>query len=103
MLPIDFRTFGDPILLKMWTAANEYVTGCRAGGTVWLSFVGASGTGKTYLAGAITRHLNGKFKRWPQFMSKMRSGGYNIYESVDDLAGTNDVLMLDDIGVGNDA
>jgi DNA replication protein DnaC len=102
-LPVDFRTFGDPVLVKMLDAATEYATSIRAGGIGWLSFVGGSGTGKTYLGEALTRYLGGKVKHWPRFMGKMRSVGFNVYESVSDLANTKGVLLLDEIGVGNDA
>jgi DNA replication protein DnaC len=33
----------------------------------------------------------------------MRSGDFNVYESVSDLANTKGVLLLDEIGLGNDA
>jgi DNA replication protein DnaC len=102
-LPVDWQTFGDPVLVKMLDAATAYAGSIRAGGTGWLSFVGNSGTGKTYLGEAVTRYLGGKVKHWPRFMAKMRTGGFNVYESTTDLANTRGVLMLDEIGVGNDA
>lgn len=102
-LPVDFQTFGDPVLVKMLDAVTKYVATVRDTGQGWLSFVGSSGTGKTYLGEAATRHLHGSVKRWPRFMAKMRSGDFNIYESVDAVATITGVLMLDEIGVGNDA
>lgn len=101
-LLVNFQTCDDPVLEKMWAAANKYATDIRAGRTGWLSFLGSSGTGKTYLGKAVTRHLHGEIKRWPGFMAKMRTRDFNPYESVSDLA-AHDVLMLDEIGVGNDA
>lgn len=102
-LPVDFQTFGDPVLVKMLDTATAYAAKIRAGGVGWLSFVGSSGTGKTYLGEAVTHYLCGKVKHWPRFMARMRSGNFNIYDSVTDLANTRGVLMLDEIGVGNDA
>ncbi len=87
----------------MLDRATAYAASIRAGGKGWLSFVGNSGTGKTYLGEAVTHHLRGKVKHWPRFMAKMRSGNFNVYESVSDLANTKGVLMVDEIGVGNDA
>jgi DNA replication protein DnaC len=101
-LPVDFQTFKDPVLVKMLNAAMAYADHILDGGQGTLTFVGSSGTGKTYLGKAVTRHLRGKFKYWPQFMSKMRSPGINVYESWTDLANTPGVLMLDDTGFGND-
>ncbi len=101
-LPVDFQTFGDPVV-KMLDAATAYAASIRAGNVGWLSFVGSCGTGKTYLGAAVTHYLHGTVKHWPRFMAKMRSGGFNIYESVTDLANTNSALIIDEIGVGNDA
>ena len=101
-LSVDFQTFGDPVLVKMLDAATGYVARIRAGDKGWLSFVGSSGTGKTYLGEAVTYYLHGTVKRWPRFMARMRSGDFSIYESVQVLS-EHPVLMLDEIGVGNDA
>lgn len=94
---------GDPVLSKMANAAAEYVAGVRAGGGGWLSFVGPSGTGKTYIGTEIVARLNGDTKHWPRFMAKMRSKQYNIFESVQDLATNPRSLLLDEIGMGIDA
>ena len=99
----DFQTFTDPVLLRMLNTATEYAASYRNGGSGWLSFVGNSGTGKTYLGTLLTHFLHGKVKHWPKFMMKMRSGDFNVYESVSDLANTEGLLMLDEIAVGNDA
>lgn len=98
----EFRTCGDPVLVTMANAAAEYAANVKAGSAGWLTFVGSSGTGKTYLAGMLTHYLGGTVKPWPRFMAKMRSGQYNIFESVQDVAATRGVLMLDEIGIGND-
>jgi DNA replication protein DnaC len=99
----EFQTFGDPVLVKMLNEATEYAASYKNGGGGWLSFVGSSGTGKTYLATQLCRHLGGTVKRWPKFMAKMRTGTYEVYDSVQYLANLDGVLMLDEIGVGNDA
>ena len=97
-----FQTFSDPVLTKMQSAAVEYAASYKNGGGGWLSFLGSSGTGKTFLATKLCRHLGGTVKSWPKFMAKMRSGDYHINESVDSLAKCEGVLLLDEIGVGND-
>jgi len=98
-----FQTFGDPVLVKMLNAATEYCTSYKNGGGGWLSFLGSSGTGKTFLATKVCRHLGGTVKPWPKFMARMRSGDYHVNDSVDALAKLDGVLLLDEIGVGNDA
>jgi DNA replication protein DnaC len=97
-----FLTLGDPVLLKMQSAAAEYAASYKNGGGGWLSLLGSSGTGKTFLATSLCRHLGGTVKSWPKFMARMRSGDYHVHESVDALAKCEGVLLLDEIGVGND-
>jgi DNA replication protein DnaC len=99
----SFQTFGDPVLVTMLNHATEYASSYRNGGGGWLSFLGGSGTGKTFLASQLTRHLDGSKKSWPKFMARMRSGEFSVYESVQVLCETKGLLMLDEIGVGNDA
>lgn len=97
-----FETFNDPVLREMLSAAQEYASSYKNGGGGWLSFLGSSGTGKTFLATKVCRHLGGTVKAWPKFMARMRTGDYHIYDSVESLARTDGVLLLDEIGVGND-
>ena len=100
---VSFSTHGDPVLIGMLNAASEYAASYRNGGGGWLSFLGGSGTGKTFLASQLTRHLDGSKKSWPKFMARMRSGEFSVYDSVQIVSDTKGLLMLDEIGVGNDA
>lgn len=98
----EWNTYGDPVLKKMAAAASEFVAGVRQGGGGWISFVGNSGNGKTYLAEEVSRRLGGTKKYWPGFMSKMRSPDIDRHGSVVYLTNHDACLLLDEIGVGND-
>lgn len=91
-----FQTLADPILEEMHEAATAYQ------GKGWLAFVGSCGTGKTFLGNLIVEKWRGRVKHWPKFMARMRSGQFNVYESVVDLCAEKSVLLIDELGLGND-
>lgn len=98
----EFLTLGDPVLEHMLSEATRYIERVTQGNGRWLSMLGPSGTGKTFLCSIVCRRLGGTVKSWPRFMAKMRSGDFHIYDSVDVLIKKREPLMLDEIGVGND-
>ena len=87
----------------MQQAAQEFMADYRAGTLRWLTYYGSSGTGKTFLSSQVIQRLGGRVQSWPRFMAKMRTGDFRVYESVDNLATFIRPLLLDEIGVGNDA
>lgn len=111
-----FQTLNDAVLESMVIAAAEFegkfsneqypFKPC------WLSFVGTSGTGKTFLANSIytwaatcphlTFHktlLSGISKRfWPKLVTRLRDGEY---WAIDDLSESN-FVFLDEIAVEHD-
>jgi DNA replication protein DnaC len=102
-----FETFGDPVLLKMVNAAAELTGHVKAGQPRWLSFVGNSGTGKTYLAKGIAEWCERRYeigwaesKHWPTFLGKMR-GCSHVHDSIMSLCEPR-LLVLDEIGMGTD-
>jgi DNA replication protein DnaC len=79
----------------------------------WLSFLGKSGTGKTFLSDAIFQHAKKNHRLmhhldlccgvsmffWPRLLSKLRDGEY---WKVADIADSN-FLFLDEIAIEHDA
>lgn len=110
---VAFKTASDPILRKMRLAAEVMIGDMKAGlPPRWLSFVGPSGTGKTFLADMIrvyaksipcvmnhTSLLAGVHRAfWPKLLSRFRDGEYHIMA---DLADCN-FLMLDEVVIEHD-
>jgi DNA replication protein DnaC len=108
-----FQTFDEAKLSEMLEAATDFIRDMAIGTTPrWLSLLGRSGTGKTYLARSITRffkaqaaiynepgtgaHLSrrGGFIGWRKVVDHLRDGDYGIVDAV-----CNDwFVALDDIG-----
>lgn len=105
-----FQTRGDPVLEKMLAQAKTFLTSIRKGGTQRrLSYLGTSGTGKTMLAKEIgdKAGLLGigwtSFKYWPSLLDRMRpDGGLVAGRVLPELAQHKGLLILDEIGMGND-
>jgi len=74
----------------------------------WLTMLGTSGTGKTYLARNIITwaepRLNigwAKSVYWPNFCSKMKTGKFDVNESVENITSPK-LVLIDEIGLGTD-
>lgn len=112
-----FQTLNDTVLESMVVAAEEFAGKFDDSKyqfkPCWLSFVGTSGTGKTFLSESIyavakkmcphlTIHrelVSGVYKYfWPRLVTKLREGEYWI---VEDLAMAN-FVFLDEIAVEHD-
>lgn len=104
----NWQTHGDPVLISMANAAVEFTASVKDGEPRWLTFIGRSGTGKTYLSKGIAkwcelRYRTGwaEFRYWPQFLSKMRTPGCHVASAVRGLS-EHRLLVIDEIGMGSD-
>jgi DNA replication protein DnaC len=113
-LKLEFKTFGDPELVKMLDDSQKWLEGHSRGiAPHWCSLLGSSGTGKTYLAKQchkkikqhgldlyphkITKIPQQKLMRWfywPKFVRQLRGGEYSLV----DAAIEADILFIDDLG-----
>ena len=113
-LKLDFKTFGDPELVRLLDASQKWLEGLSRGiAPHWCTLLGTSGTGKTRLAKQckkkirqlgldcyphkITRITQQKSMRWfpwPKFARKLRGGEHNLV----DVAIDADILFIDDLG-----
>lgn len=110
-----FQTFGDPVLEQMAASASrfkaEVVTHPRKDAR-WLTFLGGSGVGKTYLADALYQAamrnaqlihhpslVSGVWRiHWPTFLKELRNQQYHL---LDDAADAN-FLMIDELVLEHD-
>jgi len=121
---LKFKTCGDPQLLKMVDACQEWSAAFKNGDEPrWLSFLGVSGTGKTHCARrlffwakaraeygrTVERHGINYYEGldyipheiyWPDFVQLLKSG--HGFSKRDDMKRWP-VLFLDDIGAERDA
>ena len=109
---LGFDTCGDPELVKMATAAQQWASAFKAKASPrWLSFIGVSGTGKTHICKRLWQYAkaNSDWSRidyfpkiiyWPDFVHKLRSG--DVFEMRQEMKRWP-VLFLDDIGAERDA
>lgn len=107
----QFKTFGEDDLCRMLTAANQMcndIASCQR--PYWLSFVGKSGSGKTYLAKQIKRAAQSllphhpeliypvEFVSWAKLLDRLRDGEYYRIRDIEDA----NFIVLDDIGTEGD-
>lgn len=109
---LKFDTFGDPQLERMLFAAGEWLKAVeRSGHPRWITFLGASGCGKTHLARKLWKIARRTFDwqycaypehevYWPTFIQQLKSG--KAYELRSDMQKWP-LLFLDDIGAERDA
>tara|TARA_R110000824_G_scaffold219881_1_gene406892 strand:- start:45 stop:680 length:636 start_codon:yes stop_codon:yes gene_type:complete len=113
-LKLDFKTFGDPELVRLLDASQKWLEGHSRGiEPHWCTLLGSSGTGKTYLAKQchkkikqlgldlyqhkITKIPQQKLMRWfywPKFVRQLRGGAFTLV----DAAVEADILFIDDLG-----
>lgn len=113
-----FQTLNDPVLKRMWTAAETFSQHVNNRKPYWLTFCGPSGTGKTRLARMLYKHFmgasrfnpnfdvekqrvignTGQFCNWRQLAGDLKSGNYGL---VEDLC-YDSFVVLDDIGSAHD-
>lgn len=114
----NFKTFGDPQLCKMLTAAANFVLDVKEGKPCpWLVLLGTSGAGKSHLAKRIWRWWNkcGKFYIEPNtgancvhsgqlclFADFVQEGREGDFSRAIDLI-EDRLVILDDIAAGADA
>jgi hypothetical protein len=121
---LKFETFGDPALIQMVDATGRFIRDLRSqlslttnhtGTGRWLTLLGNSGTGKSYLArtlltrfktvwGAflpshgVKQHTRAYWGSWPRMLDRMRGGNY-----VDGiLINESDFVVIDEIGADRD-
>lgn len=115
-----FQTFNEPMLEEMVNAVADFVLDMKNGSKPrWLSLVGTSGAGKTYLAKRVWKWFSespmnkvesrnngnqivypGQFCHWPDFADDLKA---NIgYGRLEDLK-TEKFVVLDDVGQNRDA
>src|SRR6185369_910740 len=110
----SFQTCNDSVLEEMVVEAAEFKRKFEdeSSRPTWLSFVGSSGTGKTFLAESVYGYarmcdnliyhrslLSGVTKRfWPKLVTKLRD---QEFWQIDDLADAN-FVFLDEIAVEHD-
>ena len=94
--------------MQMANAAAEFTGHVKAGNPRWLTFLGRSGTGKTYLARGLAKWCEeryavgwSKFKHWPTLLGKLRGGSLDASEAITDLSAFK-LLVVDEIGMGAD-
>jgi len=110
-----FRTFQDPVLEQMVAESsqisNEF-TAHPLNEARWLSFIGGSGTGKTYLANQLyqraqrnallSHHIRlvaGVCRQdWRKMLSDLRNGKYHIMEDACEM----NFLFLDELAIEHD-
>jgi DNA replication protein DnaC len=106
----EFWTFGELALMRMLWAANEFLGALAhpASRPYWLTFLGCSGIGKSYLMERIyefarrMRHLTNhptllegaavRFCSWPEVLARLKDGQYWLLQELMDC----NVLFLDD-------
>lgn len=109
----EFKTMQDPVLQKMASEAVRFVDDMRSKQPPrWLSFVGPSGVGKTFLANLITSqamkmpHLTTHwdlkcgacFAFWPKVLSDLRNAKFHLMSDLSDAH----FLFLDEVVVEHD-
>lgn len=109
----QFKTFDDEKLRRMLEAAKKFESDfLHNNRPSWLTFLGRSGTGKTFLARLIfekARRVPGLAwhrdliqpvleSHWPQLLSSLRNGRYYL---LDDLRDCN-FLFLDELAIEHD-
>ena len=113
-LNLDFKTFGDPELVRLLNASQKWLEGHSRGiKPHWCSLLGKSGTGKTFLAKqchkkikhlgldlyqhkitGITQQKSMRWFYWPKFVRQLRGGAVTLV----DAAIEADILFIDDLG-----
>lgn len=112
-----FKTCKDACLVSMLTECASFIMDMKSNAKPrWLSFLGNSGTGKSFLARRVWRwyELNGKwfeepttgtplvksgqFCVWPNFLNECRQGDHSRKA---DLI-TDHLVILDEVGADND-
>ena len=108
---LKFQTFDDPELAKLAQAAQTWASAFKRGDKPrWLSIIGTSGAGKTYVAKQLWKYAKEKSNWrgcdyfphvvfWPDFIQELRSGA--SYELRNEMKRWP-VLFLDDIGAERD-
>jgi len=110
---LKFETCGDKELEKAVQAAWEwYLAFTQHRPARWLSYLGRSGTGKTYLAKRLFRFASThtdwsrcaylpRYIYWPEFVQQLRDPESNAKGMRNDM-GNWPVLLLDDCGAERD-
>ncbi len=120
VLKFDFRfnPFDEPVLVGMVAAAREFCAAMkRQDRPYWLTYCGASGTGKTHLAKGINayfqKHIYGRqfvfepdvircqyggWWPWSKIVNHMRDGKYGSFEGMCE----DWFCMIDDVGSERD-
>ena len=113
-LKLDFKTFGDPELVRLLDASQKWLEGHSRGiEPHWCTLLGSSGTGKTRLAKRckkkirqlgldlyphkitkITQQKSMHWFYWPKFVRQLRGGAFTLV----DAAVEADILFIDDLG-----
>ena len=108
---LGFKTCGDPELIKAAEAAQEWASAFKAKESPrWLSLLGVSGTGKTFIAKKLWNYAKAssdwsrfdyfpKVVLWPDFVQLLRTG--EAFEMRQEMKRWP-VLLLDDIGAERD-
>lgn len=113
-LNLEFKTFGDPELVRLLDASQKWLEGHSRGiEPRWCSLLGKSGTGKTFLAKqchkkikqlgldcyphkvtGITQQRSMLWFYWPKFVRRLRGGEFTLVDAAVDA----DILFIDDLG-----
>lgn len=113
-LNLEFKTFGDPELVRLLDASQKWLEGHPRGVEPhWCSLLGKSGTGKTFLAKQchkkikqhgldlyphkitkITQQKSMRWFFWPKFVRQLRGGAFTLVDE----AVEADILFIDDLG-----
>lgn len=112
----DFDTGGDPQLIAMLSKARRFVMDYKAGASGrWLSLLGTSGAGKTFLADIVREKTKQAWRvgsgedsfiqytrwpkhHWPTIGERMLGGEWDLWEMIAE----QDECVIDDIGADND-
>jgi DNA replication protein DnaC len=115
----EFETFGEKPLIDMLAAVNKFCADLAARKTPrWLSILGTSGAGKTFLAqqvmrwfqqegrwyqlegrgGTFTTGYDGRFFDWRKTCGKMLAGEWDIADCIEEQW----FAVIDDIGAEHD-
>ena len=112
-LKLDFNPFEEPQLKTMLKLSEDWLTAINNNDKpYWCSLLGASGTGKTYLAKGCKQKIadytldlyedkKGRNQRytvdfmyWPEVVRRVRGGEYYLIDSYS----KKDILFIDDFG-----
>ena len=117
---LEFQTFGDPKLVNAVNETARFIRAIKDGEEPrWISYVGTSGTGKTYLVKRIMRWLArsphwqaqafnsgsrivypGQFVHWPRMAAELQNReGYGWFGDIQ----SETFIALDEIGGERDS